>query len=70
MFFSVDGGRSRIFGTASHGARRRYFLVLMVGALGSPAPPPRGPLSTFFTLMVDAPGSPAPPPRRPTVDVS
>jgi hypothetical protein len=43
IFFSVDGGHSRIssFGT-SQGARRRCFLALMAGAPKSPAPaPPR-----------------------------
>jgi hypothetical protein len=43
-FFSVDGERSWISGTASQKAHHRWFLALMVGAPGSPAPtPPKGP---------------------------
>jgi hypothetical protein len=40
MIFSVNDGRSRISGTASHGTRRQYFLSLMVGATGSLSLPP------------------------------
>jgi hypothetical protein len=42
MFLIVDGGRSRISSTTSHGDRHRCFLALMVGAPGSLALPPRG----------------------------
>jgi hypothetical protein len=36
MFLSVDGGRSWIYSSGtSQGGRRRRFLALMVGALGS-----------------------------------
>jgi hypothetical protein len=42
MFF-VDGGRSQISASTDQGARRRRFIALMMGALGSPAlAPPRG----------------------------
>jgi hypothetical protein len=46
MFLSIDGGRSRISNSStSHGARRRHFLALMVGAPRSTAPAPfRGPV--------------------------
>jgi hypothetical protein len=41
----VDGGRSRISVSTSQEARRRRFLVLMMGAPESPAPAPlKGPL--------------------------
>jgi hypothetical protein len=42
MFFSIDGGCSRISDIASQGAHHRHFFVLMVGALGSLTSPPRG----------------------------
>jgi hypothetical protein len=40
MFFNIDGGCSRNSVSARQGPHRRCFLVLMVGAPGSPAPPP------------------------------
>jgi hypothetical protein len=74
MFLSIDGVHSRIYSSGtSQGARRRCFLALMVGALGStaPAPPRGGRCRRFLALMVGAPGSPAPAPLRgPVVDVS
>jgi hypothetical protein len=50
IFLSVDGGRSRISSSGtSQGARRRYFLALMVDTPGSPAPaPPRAPAVNIF----------------------
>jgi hypothetical protein len=50
MFFCVDGGRPRISDIASQGARHRRFFMLMVGALGSPAPLPRGPTVDIFYI--------------------
>jgi hypothetical protein len=50
MFFSIDGGRSRIYSSGtSLGTRRRCFLTLMVDALGSPvlAPPWGGVVDVF-----------------------
>jgi hypothetical protein len=39
----IDSGCSRISISILPGARRQYFIALMVGALGSPAPAhPRG----------------------------
>jgi hypothetical protein len=67
--FRVDGGCSWISSTTSKGARHRYFFALIVGTLGSLAPPPRGPPSTIFALMVGPPGSSAPPPRELTIYV-
>jgi hypothetical protein len=58
MFPSVDGGRSRISSSGtSQVARYRCFLVLIVGALGSPTPaPPTGAHHRhFLALMVGAP---------------
>jgi hypothetical protein len=51
--FCVDSGHSRISNNASHGACRRRCLpstcfTLMVGAPGSPALPPRGPIVDVF----------------------
>jgi hypothetical protein len=65
-FLSVDGGCPRFSSSGtSQGAYRRYFLALMVGALGSQAlAPPGGPPLTLFMLMVGAPGSPALAPQR------
>jgi hypothetical protein len=52
MFLSVDGGRSRIsYSSTSQGAHRQHFLALMVGALESPAPPPRGPTADTLQLI-------------------
>jgi hypothetical protein len=50
--FYVDGGRFWIFSFGiSQGARRRCFLALIVGALGSPAlTPPRGPAVDIFYI--------------------
>jgi hypothetical protein len=50
IFLSFDGGRSRISSSGtSQGARRRYFLALMVDTPGSPAPaPPRAPAVNIF----------------------
>jgi hypothetical protein len=47
-FFSADGVHSRISGTASQGTYRQYFLALMMGAPGSPAPPPTGSAVDIF----------------------
>jgi hypothetical protein len=52
IFFNVDGGCSQIYSSGtSQGAHRRRFLVLMVGALGSPAlTPPRGAAIDVFNV--------------------
>jgi hypothetical protein len=51
MFLSVDGGRSRIFSSGTARGSTIDVFMLMVGALGSPAPaPPEGPPSTFFSI--------------------
>jgi hypothetical protein len=68
-FFSVDGGRSRIFSTTSQGACHRRFVALMVGTPVSLAPPPRGSNIDILALMVGTPGSPTSPPRGPIIDV-
>jgi hypothetical protein len=60
--FCIDRGRSRTFYTASQGALPSMSFVLMVGAPGPPASPPRGLSLMFFALMMGAPGSLAPPP--------
>jgi hypothetical protein len=58
--FYIDDGLSQTSGTARQGAHRRCFLALMVGAPGSPTPPPReGPTIGVFALMVGTPGPPA-----------
>jgi hypothetical protein len=50
-FLSVDGGRSQISSIGTfQGVRRRRFLVLMVGAPESPAPPPREPSADVLQL--------------------
>jgi hypothetical protein len=72
MFSNVDGERSRISSSGtSQGGRHRYFLMLMVGAPGSPAPtPPRRRRQCFLALVVDATGSLAStPPKGSTVNV-
>jgi hypothetical protein len=50
MFLRIDGGRFRISNTTSQGAHYRRFLALMVGALGSPTLPPRGPVADVLHL--------------------
>jgi hypothetical protein len=45
---SVDGGRFWISGITSQGARRQYFLVLLVDTHGSLSPLPRGPAIDAF----------------------
>jgi hypothetical protein len=56
MFLSVDGEPSWISHTASHAARHRHFLALMVDAPGSLAPLPKG-LTTFPDLCQCIPGA-------------
>jgi hypothetical protein len=48
MFSNIDDGRSRISVNTRQGARRRRFLTLMVGALGSLLGPARGPAIKVF----------------------
>jgi hypothetical protein len=59
-FLSYDAGCSRISGSTHQGVLRRHFLMLMVGTLGSPSAPARGPtVDIFLMLMVGAPKSPS-----------
>jgi hypothetical protein len=74
MFFSIDGGLSRISSpSTSQEARHQLFLALMVGAPGSIASePPRWTARRrrFLALVVGAFGSSALAPLRgPTVDI-
>jgi hypothetical protein len=46
----VDGGLNWISVSTHQGARYRRFLALMVGALGSPSAPVRGPPLTFLSI--------------------
>jgi hypothetical protein len=48
--FSVDGGCSQIFGTASQGGRCRHLLALMVAAPRYLVPPHRGPVVDILQL--------------------
>jgi hypothetical protein len=59
----VDGGRSWISVSILPVARRRRFLVLMVGVPGSPTPaPPRGPTIDVCYIDGGTPKSPSAPP--------
>jgi hypothetical protein len=50
MFFCVNGGCSRISGTASQGGPLSTFSTSMVDAPGSPLSPPRGPAVDVFCV--------------------
>jgi hypothetical protein len=48
MIFNIDGGCYRISITTHQGARHHHFLMLMVGAPGSPSAPAKGPAIDIF----------------------
>jgi hypothetical protein len=52
--FYIDGGRSQISVSTRQGAYHQHFFALMMGALGSLAPPPRGATmsSTFISKKI------------------